>query len=41
MQLKALFTMIILVSISWGGFFYCLYLAIKKEALKTKSTFKK
>jgi hypothetical protein len=36
MEIKALITMIVLISISWGGFLYCLYLALKKEAAKTR-----
>lgn len=32
----AIVTMIVLVGIAWGGFGYCLLLAMKKERLKTR-----
>ena len=34
MQTSALFMMIILMVVIWGGFAYCLSLAIKKEEHK-------
>lgn len=37
MKLDTILMMILLLSLSWGGFVFCLILAIKKEEAKKKN----
>jgi len=38
MSVGAVITMIVILSVVWGGFFFAIRMAIKKEAQKGQST---